>query len=86
MANGIGSPVPKTLANTTPEKAIIEPTDKSIPAVIITKVKPTAIIALMDVCWATFKRLGTVRKCGDKIQKNIINTNKPIKVPIWRLG
>lgn len=50
IAKGIGSPVPRTLANTTPENAIIEPTDKSIPAVIITKVKPTAIIALMDVC------------------------------------
>lgn len=47
---------------TTPAIAKIEPPDRSMPAVMITKVMPTAMMALMEVCNAMFKKLETVKK------------------------
>jgi hypothetical protein len=62
IAIGMGKPAFNALAKTTPEKAMIDPTERSIPAVIMTKVIPTAMIALIAVCCVTFSRLETVRK------------------------
>lgn len=45
----------KSDAITAPQIANIEPTDKSIPPVNITKVIPIAIIELIDICLRTFK-------------------------------
>jgi hypothetical protein len=43
----------------------MEPTDKSMPPVIITKVIPTATIPLMEVCLNMFRRFPDLKKGGD---------------------
>ena len=81
MAIGMGSPVCKTLASTTPEKAKIDPTERSIPAVMITKVIPTAMIALIAVCWAIFSKIEIVKKYGVRIHSTTTSTINPNNVP-----
>ncbi len=44
------------------ERATSEPTERSMPAVMMMKVMPTDMMVLMDTCRATLTRLGTVRK------------------------
>ena len=51
---------------------------------MMTKVRPTAIMALMKVCWATFSRLDTVRKWGVRIHNTSTSTRSPIRVPNCR--
>ena len=49
-ASGTGNPAWSALASTTPEKATIEPTERSIPAEMMTNVIPTATTALIETC------------------------------------
>ena len=59
-AGGIGDF--NTLVATTPLNATSAPTERSIPAVSITNVIPTAMIAVIDVCSETFRILSAVKK------------------------
>ena len=52
------------LAATTAERAIILPTDKSIPAVMMTIVIPIARIAITAIWLVMFLKLTGVRKTG----------------------
>src|SRR5699024_4884666 len=62
--NQIFTPDESIFAATAPENPRIEPTDRSIPDVNITKVIPAAIIALMEVCLNTFNRFAVVKNFG----------------------
>ena len=48
-----------------PPRPATEPTDRSIPAVRITSVCPTAMIATTDTCTPMLNRLFEVRKYGE---------------------
>jgi len=62
-----------------PVSATIEPTDKSIPPVIITKVIPHAIIAFKETCLARLIIFLLVKKYGfENVKANEIIMN-PIK-------
>src|SRR5215216_4069272 len=52
-----------TLAAITPEKTSTDPTDRSIPAVMITKVMPTAMISSPEASAAMLRKLNTVANC-----------------------
>jgi len=58
-----------------PAKAKVEPTVRSIPDVKITKVMPTAMIALMDVCCKILKKLFKVKKLSLKHETIAIKTS-----------
>jgi hypothetical protein len=47
----------------------MEPTDRSMPPVRMTKVMPAASTMLIDDCWVTINRLVSVRKRGFMIWK-----------------
>ena len=53
----------------TPASAASAPTERSMPAVMITSVIPIAMIAVTAVCWPTLKRLSLVRKWSDAIDR-----------------
>src|SRR5512132_3708377 len=53
-----------TLAAITPEKTSTDPTDRSIPAVMITKVMPTAMISSPEASAAMLRKLNTWRTAG----------------------
>jgi hypothetical protein len=48
---------------------------------MITKVIPTATMALMEVCSRTFSRFETVRKCGVAAQRTMQSASSPANVP-----
>ena len=60
-------PPPKSrirMPATTDDRAIRLPTDKSMPPAMITKVIPTAMIAITAIWLATFSRLSVRRNVG----------------------
>ena len=62
-----GSPPPScwiVSAVMTPLKAMRLPTDRSLPAVIMTIVMPMAMMATMEICLSTLSRLSRLRKFG----------------------
>lgn len=71
----------KVPANITPHKPSIEPTERSIPPVKITKVSPAANIEITDTCLNTFKMLLTVKKAGVRKLKTNDNPISPITEP-----
>ena len=46
-------------------RARIEPTERSIPAAMMTKVMPTATMALMESCSRMLRKFRVVRKTGE---------------------
>ncbi|MBA7553029.1 hypothetical protein ES705_45611 [subsurface metagenome] len=74
-----------TPAPTAPEKAKTEPTERSMPAPIITKDIPTARKATIEVCLITISILDMVKNLSDKIEKAVINPIKPINIPYCRI-
>ena len=54
----------KTIAPTTPESAIVDPTERSMPLVTITSSCPSATTAITEVCEQMFPMLRLVRKMG----------------------
>ncbi len=54
-----------SFAPITPARAATEPTDRSMPAVMITSVIPIAMIAVTAVCAPTLNKLLEVRKSGE---------------------
>ena len=61
-ASGSGTPACNRLAITTPERARTEPTERSIPAVMMTKVIPAAMMAMTEDCSTMLRRFERVRK------------------------
>lgn len=64
------------------ESPTIEPTDRSIPPLIITKVIPIASNAYCEACLVIINIFLTEKKLGTVKLKNKINTIKAIKVRI----
>jgi hypothetical protein len=64
-------PATRRSATTRPLKARIEPTDRSIPPEMITKVRPMPRMALIADCCMTLRRLSVVRKWGEAIPKRM---------------
>jgi hypothetical protein len=64
-----------TLAAITPEKTSTDPTERSIPAVMITKVIPTAMISSPEASAAMFRKLNTVANCWNRSAAN------PVTIP-----
>ena len=62
IASTIGTFACSSSATTTPEKPITAPIDRSMPAVMMTKVWPIAMIASTDACRIRLTRLLAVRK------------------------
>jgi hypothetical protein len=60
-----------------------EPTERSIPAVIMTKVMPDAIMALMETCLATFMRLFNVKNLGVVNDTPTKRTMSMATAPYW---
>ena len=73
-------PVDLTIeAPTAPLIAKVDPTDKSIPPVKITKVIPIAMIALTETCVNTLVILDILKKFGVTIVITIHNNTSPIR-------
>ena len=62
MAIHTGQPAVKARAAVNPAKAIVEPTDRSIPAVMMTRISPKALIAIQEKARITLNKLRLVRK------------------------
>src|ERR1700722_11659670 len=60
-------------------KPTVDPTDRSMPPVRITKVMPTAMIALIAVCPTRMIRFCSVKNAGESREKIPSKTNKAIK-------
>ncbi|MNN61995.1 hypothetical protein D3C81_1772610 [compost metagenome] len=59
MANTGGMPALVSMTEITPDSASVDPTERSIPPVRITKVIPAARIAVMEDCFRIFRILWT---------------------------
>src|ERR1041385_1887830 len=70
-----------TLGATTPLNATSAPTERSIPAVRITNVIPTAMIAVIDVWRETFRMLSAVKKEGESCEKRSISARRAMPIP-----
>src|SRR4029079_2006059 len=65
----------------TPSRAIIDPTESSIPPVIITNPRPILKIPNAPICRARFCRLIARRKLGFLIETMMQRTTKSMKIP-----
>ena len=59
----------------------IEPTDRSIPRVRMTKVMPVARMPTIETCRSTLSRFGTVRKRGDRNEAAMTSSTRAAKTP-----
>ena len=75
MTISVGRPSPKNVTTRTETSATSDPTERSIPAVAMTKVMPTAMMTIGAACRATFRKLSHVRKCSEAI--DIATTHAP---------
>jgi len=73
-----GIPLTMHMETTIPDKPTTEPTDKSIPDDVMTKVIPIAIIPYMEACFNSFISVSTFKNTGDFTPKN---KNKANKIP-----
>jgi hypothetical protein len=69
-----GTPSLRKLAAMTLVSARTEPTDRSIPAIMMTKVIPTATMPITETCRRTFIWFCNVRKAG--VSKEITTTRR----------
>src|SRR5690606_39523967 len=76
---GSSTPILKKEAVTAPAKASTEPTDKSMPADMMTKVIPTAMQTFTEIWRITFQRLVTVIKRSEKMAIIKHSKNKAIR-------
>ena len=75
----------KNLANDaeiTPDSATIEPTERSIPPAITTKVSPNALIPIMETCLSITMKLSNVRKARVIKEKKLIRATRKTYIPI----
>jgi hypothetical protein len=82
MATTVECPATSRSATTRPQRARIEPTERSMPAEMMTKVSPMPRIALIADCCITLSRLSVVRKCGEAIPN--ITTRPTSTRAVWR--
>jgi hypothetical protein len=68
-------------AATTPQMARIEPTERSMHAMEITKVIANAIIMRNIDCRVTIRILPTLKNCGEAMERAVQMTIKAIKIP-----
>ena len=78
----IGSTIPLVISQPAimPHSPSVAPIERSMPAVIITKVMPSARKALMAICFTIITRLPRARKSGTVIAKKPTIKNSAIKV------
>jgi hypothetical protein len=76
-----GIPAFESNTEMTPVNAKVEPTDKSMPPVNITRVIPAARMAVIELCFNTFKILLESVKFGAKTIIMIINRARMINMP-----
>jgi len=72
-----------TLHATTELKAITDPTERSIPPVMITNVIPAATIPTMEVCLKRFIRFLEDKNAGEAIASTMSKQMKAIYIPYW---
>src|SRR5580693_9203711 len=77
-SGGIGRPRSMSKPEIMAASPTVEPTDKSIPPVKMTKVMPTAMIALIAVCPTRMIRFCWVKNAGDSTEKIPSKTNNAI--------
>src|SRR5690606_41067161 len=77
--NGISAPILRKEAVTAPANAKIDPTDRSIPAEIMTKVIPTAMQIFTEIWRITFQRFVTVTNRSEKMAMIKHNKNNAIR-------
>src|SRR5579883_620174 len=58
-----------------PASPAIDPTERSMPPLRITKVMPIAMMALMATCFTRMVRLAALRKAGERIENTASNAN-----------
>ena len=75
-------PLAIMLAISALERARMEPTDRSMPPVRMTKVMPKAISALMEICLARFLKLDGSMKLSFNTEMTIKRRISPISGPI----
>ena len=71
----IGSSMATMVAARAPHRASTEPTDRSMPAVRMTSVMPTAMMALTEVWRSMLSRLSAVKKLGLRKETTPISTS-----------
>ena len=76
-----GTPNCAATAELTMPSARIEPTDKSIPAVMITKNMPSASSAAVAFCFRMLVRLSSEKKVSDRKLKATIITSTTSQMP-----
>jgi hypothetical protein len=71
---------PATIANApiTPDRAVTEPTERSIPPDTITTVMPIAIMVITAVCLATLPRFPIERNLGSSVVINVQSATRLI--------
>ena len=60
---------------------MLEPTDRSMPPEMMTKVMPTATTKLMEICWNTFRKLLTVKNTGEAMVRSRHSAARAIRMP-----
>ena len=81
MAVGIEKPAFKHKAQVSDEIQATEPTDRSIPAVKITKPAPTEIMPIIDTCLKMVVIVPNDKKLEEAIEKIAISKNKIRTMP-----
>ena len=71
----------KIIGAKAPEIAIMEPTERSIPAVPMTNVMPTATITMVQTCVRFTLSVCQLTKCGVKNRLNKISAKRATSVP-----
>ncbi len=67
---------PKTVAPTTADSATVDPTERSMPLVKITRSWPIARIAIAALCCSTLPRLPVVKNTGDSTDITMTSTTR----------
>jgi hypothetical protein len=75
------NPCTAASTETTPDTATIDPTDRSIPLVRMTKVSPAARIALIDIDRAMLSRLSALAKLGAMAAIKATRTTRTTRMP-----
>jgi hypothetical protein len=69
-------------AAVTPDSATVDPTERSIPPAITTKVSPKAHIPIIETCLRITMKLSNVKKAPVIKEKNIIRATRKTYIPI----
>ena len=60
---------------------MLEPTDRSMPPEMMTKVMPTATTKLMEICWNTLRKLEEVKNTGEAMARSRHSASSAITMP-----